>query len=258
MWAYRLVCPSCGRRLTGAGLYKTVRRGLDMAGWYFMGTEYLECYTCHRKYVACAQDIMEQLDLAHQEEFPAILTYQLACHKAVIGLLRERTQGNSPSRLRASLVEQHTREWMVRSMGYLSVLKKLCVPPRPQVSLRLTEGSTVHWLLAVYARDCLSHLEETKARVTSIFGSFLKMDSTKKITKKLAGAAAGTAAWVTNVGNEHGQVLMSVLTDSEGHGLLPMAAGLMRRYREENTLPLQLTHRLSQTVTTFSLRFVFR
>ncbi|KAI8481567.1 hypothetical protein Bbelb_406670 [Branchiostoma belcheri] len=29
------------------------------------------------------------------------------------------------------------------------------------------------------------------------------MDSTKKVTKKLAGAAAGAAAWVTNVGNEH-------------------------------------------------------
>ncbi|KAL6473047.1 hypothetical protein MHYP_G00192350 [Metynnis hypsauchen] len=32
------------------------------------------------------------------------------------------------------------------------------------------------------------------------------MDSTKKVTKKLAGAAARTAAWETNVGNEHGQL----------------------------------------------------
>lgn len=58
-----------------------------------------------------------------------------------------------------------------------------------------------------------------------------------QITKKLAGAAAGTAAWVTNVGNEYGQVLMSVLTDSEGQGLVPMAAGLMRRYREAGKAP---------------------
>lgn len=36
------------------------------------------------------------------------------------------------------------------------------------------------------------------------------------MTKKLAGKAAATAAWVTNVGNEYGQVLMSVLTDTEG------------------------------------------
>ncbi|XP_026185340.1 uncharacterized protein LOC113143926 [Mastacembelus armatus] len=57
------------------------------------------------------------------------------------------------------------------------------------------------------------------------------------MTKKLAGSAAGTAAWVTNVGNEHGQVLMSVLTAAEGDGLLPMAAGLMQRYREAQEPP---------------------
>ena len=48
--------------------------------------------------------------------------------------------------------------------------------------------------------------------------------------KKLGGRAAGTASWVTNVGNEYGQVLISVLTESEGDGLGEMAAGLMKRY----------------------------
>ncbi len=57
------------------------------------------------------------------------------------------------------------------------------------------------------------------------------------MTKKLAGEAAGTAAWVTSVGNEHGQVLMSVLTAAEGDGLLPMAAGIVRRYREAGKAP---------------------
>ncbi|XP_034534733.1 uncharacterized protein LOC117809150 [Notolabrus celidotus] len=36
----------------------------------------------------------------------------------------------------------------------------------------------------------------------------------------------------TKVGNEHGQMLMSILTDSEGKGLLPMVAGQMRMYRK--------------------------
>ncbi|KAJ4922009.1 hypothetical protein JOQ06_004028 [Pogonophryne albipinna] len=49
-----------------------------------------------------------------------------------------------------------------------------------------------------------------------------------EVTKKLAGTASDTAAWVTNVGDEYGQVLISVLTCSEG--LSSMAAGLMRRY----------------------------
>lgn len=51
------------------------------------------------------------------------------------------------------------------------------------------------------------------------------------MTKKLAEKAAGTASWVTNVGNEYGQMLMSVLTDT-GDGLQDMAEGLMNRYKE--------------------------
>ncbi|KAF1376137.1 hypothetical protein PFLUV_G00227580 [Perca fluviatilis] len=157
--------------------------------------------------------------------------------------MKERTLGNSASRLRASLVEQQTNGWMARSMLYLSVLRKLLAPgatllPLAGVSLPLMHPvPTALWLINVYVREALSRLDETRARVTSIFGDLLKMDSTKKITKKLAGGAAGTAAWVTNVGNEYGQVLMSVLTAAEGDGLVDMAAGLMRRYRLARKAP---------------------
>ena len=41
------------------------------------------------------------------------------------------------------------------------------------------------WLLTVYSYDVLSRLDEVKARVTSIFGSILKMDSTKKVMRVL-------------------------------------------------------------------------
>ncbi|XP_016517227.1 uncharacterized protein LOC103153133 isoform X1 [Poecilia formosa] len=43
MWQYRLKCPSCSHNLTSCSLYKTVHRVLDLDGWYYMGTEYLEC-----------------------------------------------------------------------------------------------------------------------------------------------------------------------------------------------------------------------
>lgn len=62
------------------------------------------------------------------------------------------------------------------------------------------------------------------------------------MTKKLAGFASDTAAWATNVGNEFGQVLMSVLTAAEGDGLLPMAAGLMQRYRDAGVAPPELLY----------------
>ena len=37
------------------------------------------------------------------------------------------------------------------------------------------------WFLAVYVRDVLSRLDEVKAKITSTFGSVLKMDPTKKV-----------------------------------------------------------------------------
>ena len=60
----------------GAGWYKTVRRVLDRNGWYFMATEVLECRSCHRKVAGWSQGILDQLDIAHREEFPAVLTYK--------------------------------------------------------------------------------------------------------------------------------------------------------------------------------------
>ena len=43
------------------------------------------------------------------------------------------------------------------------------------------------WLMKVYQLDVLSRLDFIKASLTSLFGKVLKLDSTKKITKKLAG-----------------------------------------------------------------------
>ena len=100
--------------------------------------------------------------------------------------MKERTLGNSASRLRASLVEQQTNGWMARSMLYLSVLRKLLAPgatlPLAGASLPpMHPVPTALWLINVYVREALSRLDETRARVTSIFGDLLKMDSTKKV-----------------------------------------------------------------------------
>ena len=58
-----------------------------------------------------------------------------------------------------------------------------------------------------------------------------------QVAKKLAGYAADTATWATNVGNEIGQVLMCVLTSGEGEALRPMAKGLVRRYEQAGVTP---------------------
>ena len=81
-------------------------------------------------------------------------------------------------------------------------------------------------MMSMYARDILSRLPQILATCTGVFGKVLKIDSTKKVCKKLQGMATESAAWCTNVGNEQGEVLISVLTESEGlEGLRPMAIG---------------------------------
>ena len=72
-----------------------------------------------------------------------------------------------------------------------------------------------------------------KASITSCCGEILKIDS----TEKLAGDAAGTCSWATNVGNEFGEVLSCVLTTGEGQWLRPMAEGLVKRYKDAGVPP---------------------
>ncbi|KAJ7985054.1 hypothetical protein DPEC_G00361160 [Dallia pectoralis] len=195
LWAFRFVCTQSqcnGRKLTGCGVYKTVRKVLDLDGW-------------------------------------------LSCDMKVVRLMRERTLGNSVTRLYSLLREQHSADWMARTLDYLTVCKHYVVPGVAPVKITTPPHIPVpsaQWLLTVHGYDVLFQVEDFKARITSIFGSILKMDSTKKVTKKLAGAAHGTAAWATNVGNEYGQVLITVLTDSEGEGLLNMTTGLQNRYSQ--------------------------
>ncbi|XP_039626713.1 uncharacterized protein LOC120540217 [Polypterus senegalus] len=220
----------------------SVARREDTDRWYFMATEYLECRRCRKKVVGWLQYVLDQLHHTHRDEFPAILTYRLSCDKKLIGQMREHTLGNGANRLCRYILEKHTRSWMLRSKMYLFVLSKFITSgAEPSTSPiqppRMTLVPGAKWLLSIYTREMASRLEETKARITSIFGSILKMNSTKKVTKKLAGAMAGTAAWVTNVGNEHGQILISVLTAAEGAGLHPMATGLMQRYRDASVSP---------------------
>lgn len=212
-----------------------------------MATEYLECRSCKKKLAAWSRDILDQLDPSHRDQFPAVLTYRLSCNREVVRLMRGRTLGNSATALYRHLCVRHKEHWLGQSAMYLSVLKPFVtqdtdpsrlVAPLPQ----MVPVPCPSWLLSVYAKDVLTRLPELKARVTSVYGSILKMDSTKKITKKLAGEAAGTAAWATDVGNEIGQVLMCVLTEGEGKGLLPMCSGLVDRYRRAGEAPPQVLY----------------
>ena len=72
------------------------------------------------------------------------------------------------------------------------------------------------WFLSVYVKEIWSRLLELLAASTAVYGSILKIDSTKKVCEKLQGAAINSVSWCTNVGNKYGEVLIPVLTESEG------------------------------------------
>ena len=234
--------------LTSTGLYPHIRQVFDLDCYYSLATEYLECLTCKRKIISWSQSILNQLDVGHKRQFPIIITYNYACDMRVVRLLRQRRLGNSATQLHKKLTEQHNDVWLQRIAHYLTDCqtfvmagrRRLATPHKfdnPPLCVTLPK---VGWLLTVYCRDVLSRLEQTKASTTSIFGQILKIDSTKKVLfslaplcsfltffpgyKKLAGTAAGTAGCMTNVRNEFGQVLISVLTASEGSGLRSMAS----------------------------------
>lgn len=98
----------------------------------------------------------------------------------------------------------------------------------------------VHLEKVMYVCILLSRrLPSILAAATSVYGSILKIDSTKKVCRKLQGVAAGTASWATNVGNERGEVVASVLTASEdvASSLKELARGLVRRYQDVGEAP---------------------
>ena len=41
MWKLDLKCPDCSSSLTTKGVYRTLRKVVDVDGYYFMATEYL-------------------------------------------------------------------------------------------------------------------------------------------------------------------------------------------------------------------------
>lgn len=253
LWRVKLTCPhpDCVKEeLTSAGLHQKIRQVVDVKTSYFMASEYLSCRKCKRKVISWSFDIVSQLDISHRLQFPCILTSKLACDMAVVRLQRQRGLGNSSSQMQKQLEEQHSENWMLKVVQYLTdcqsfrkaVTAGLVMPMSFEKPPAMLPVPKHRWLMQVYAQDVLQRLDEIKASITSRFGRVLKMDSTKKVARKLAGHSAGTATWVTNVGNEHGQVIMTVLTASEGFGLASMVGGIIKRYKDASVPPPELLY----------------
>lgn len=250
MWSIAFRCPRCkninnGKGLTSKGLYTRVRLVLDLKDYYYLASEYLECNNsdCRGTFIAWDHRLLDQLSYEVRVLFPAVLTYKYACDVALLSLLRSRSLGNSCTSIQKKINELHCEEWMRKTIAYLSSCKRhkeekgsKAADYRGQIPRKPVPSAK--WFLACYIRDVYTRIDLLKASATSVFGTVLKIDSTKKMTRKLQGKEAGSAKWMTNVGNERGEILVSVLTASESTlSLQPMADGLVQRFEKANQPP---------------------
>lgn len=240
-------CPhsGCNGTLTNAGVHQKTRRVVDVDSVYNIAAEYLSCSNCHKKVISWSEGVLNQLDNATRSRFPCILTSKYACDLKIVRLLRQRGLGNSSSAVMKQVREQHGESYLNNLQLYLSHCRdfKTSAERGFFAPIQFSEPPPAaavprhRWFMKVYQIDVLNRVDYIKAHMTSQFGTVLKMDSTKKITNKLAGKGRKTAMWATNIGNEHGQVLMSVLTVGEGSGLKQMLDGLVTRYRNAGVPP---------------------
>ena len=104
----------------------------------------------------------------------------------VVHLLRERGMGNNVTHLWKQLRELHSEEWLRQVSNYIfacepHVTCSITTRPHIREALRMLPLPTWKGLLSIYTRDVLLRLPDAKANITSVYGTILKMDSTKKV-----------------------------------------------------------------------------
>ncbi|KAK9533162.1 hypothetical protein VZT92_008310 [Zoarces viviparus] len=159
--------------------------------------------------------ILTQLSEAHQAQFPAILTSRRGVDKSVVRLLRDRTEGNTMVKVWRQVQENHVEEYLQRKDLYTTLLMtvvepgeivsalghSLQAPPPPR------ELPSARLLRHAFLMGEANNVQDYRNQILSTFGTALKMDSTKKVVKKLSGEGRGSAEWFTSIGNEHSQIV---------------------------------------------------
>ncbi|XP_045070259.1 uncharacterized protein LOC123484218 [Coregonus clupeaformis] len=237
-----------------SGYHHRVRHICDVSTWYTMLTEVLCCGPCTKasrsgeggtmgRWLAWDAAILSQLSEAHQAMFPAILTSKRGVDRTVVRLLRDRTEGNTMVKVWRQIQENHVEEYLQRKDLYTTLLMTVVKPGGIVSALRHTfqapppprELPSARLLRHAFLLAEANNVQDYRSQILSTFGTVLKMDSTKKVVKKLSGEGGGSAEWFTSIGNEHSQIVSFVLTCEEStEKLKPMCLGVMERFRLAN------------------------
>ena len=62
-------------------------------------------------YVSTDQRLIDQLPDGLRGRYPVVTSHNSACDRAVVGLMRGRTLGNSPTALSQAISERHSEEY---------------------------------------------------------------------------------------------------------------------------------------------------
>lgn len=121
--------------------------------------------------------------------FPTVLTARRGVDKGVLLLLRDRTEGNTMTKVWRQVQENHLEDYNQRRDLYITLLMALVQPgnimtafghrefqkPPPQRELPYARLLRHAFLLAE-----AENVQDYRSQILSTFGSVLKMDSTKK------------------------------------------------------------------------------
>ena len=109
--------------------------------------------------------------------------FRYSCDLQIVRLMRARTLGNSSTHVCKQVTEQHGETHATKALQFmqarepfhLKAARGLLHLPSPPPIPPMQPVPRPAWFLAVYVRDVVGRLEETKAQIASLFGTILKM-----------------------------------------------------------------------------------
>ncbi|CAL9685387.1 unnamed protein product [Knipowitschia caucasica] len=236
-----LLCPRCkNTKLTYEGLHQELKQVFGYENFYFLASESLSCASCNQSFEAWSNSIISQLHFGVRLAFPCLLSGTLGCDNRVVRFMRAKGLDNLKW-VENVLKKQYEQEWVNKKLQFMNVAQS---SSRAGVDAAVSEElpamlpfPNYDWLLQVYVQDTVSRMDEIKASITSLFGQVLTIDTSINMVLHFSGQEQPKTVWVTNVWNEHGQIITNVLTEAKGSDLTMMAAGLVQRYKQAGVKP---------------------
>ena len=139
----------------------------------------------------CAFNRLKCIHSNQHQHIDCDFTYRRGVDRNVVRLFRDRTEGNTMFKVWRQVQENHVEEYLHRKDLYTTLLMTVAAPggivsvlgqafqaPPPQRELPTAKLLRHAFLLAE-----ANNVQDYRSQILSTFGTVLKMDSTKKVSK---------------------------------------------------------------------------